>query len=155
MDRLAYDILLTLRCRRRYCPNSSCLAADIGQRPSYPATSCLTPLISPKRRNSMLKWVYRVWKFRTLRERERERERERDVVVMNFWAVVVLLFMVMIFWLKEFLWGWFFGLLWFFFFFFWDDLWWYVYHCDDGEWVFGSDLSVENRERSFGFGEIK
>ena len=129
MDRLAYDILLTLRCRRRYCPNSSCLAADIGQRPSYPATSCPTPLISPKRRNSMLKWVYRVWKFRTLRERERE----RDVVVMNFWAVVVF----------------------FFFFFFWDDLWWYVYHCDGGEWVFGSDLSVENRERSFGFGEIK
>ena len=153
MDRLAYDILLTLRCRRRYCPNSSCLAADIGQRPSYPATSCPTPLISPKRRNSMLKWVYRVWKFRTLRERERE----RDVVVMNFWAVVVLFFMVMIFWLKEFLWGWFFGLLWFFFFFFffWDDLWWYVYHCNGGEWVFGSDLSVENRERSFGFGEIK
>ena len=115
MDRLAYDILLTLRCRRRYCPNSSCLAADIGQRPSYPATSCPTPLISPKRRNSMLKWVYRVWKFRTLRERERERERERccgdeflgccgfvfygdDFLVegifvgMIFWAVVVFFF---------------------------------------------------------------
>ena len=147
MDRLAYDILLTLRCRRRYCPNSSCLAADIGQRPSYPATSCPTPLISPKRRNSMLKWVYRVWKFRTLRERERE---------MLWWWIFGLLWFC-------FLWWWFFG--WRNFcgddflgccgFFFWDDLWWYVYRCDGGEWVFGSDLSVENRERSFGFGEIK
>ena len=95
MDRLAYDILLTLRCRRRYCPNSSCLAADIGQRPSYPATSCPTPLISPKRRNSMLKWVYRVWKFRTLRERERERE-------MLWWWIFGLLWFC-------FLWWWFFG----------------------------------------------
>ena len=74
----------------------------------------------------MLKWVYRVWKFRTLRERERERccgdeflgccgfvfygddfLVEGIFVGMIFWAVVV--------------------------FFFWDDLWWYVYHCDGGE----------------------
>lgn len=41
--------------------------------------------------------------------------KERDVVVMNFWIVVVLFFMVMIFWPEDFLWECFLGLLWFFF----------------------------------------
>lgn len=115
MDGLACDIFLTLRrrhllsSRRRYCPDSSCLADDIGQRPSCPATFCPTPLISPKRRNFYAEMGLHGLEMEDFLK-------ERDVVVMNFWTVVVLFFMVMIFWPEDFLWECFLGLLWFFFF---------------------------------------